>query len=94
MPTRSGRLEKRVQLAAPVQITSLEDPSASERTTAENISSLGIRVLAKRPRAPNERLMIKSLEGDSRTLVRVVYCQRLPDGRYGIGLQFQAASLN
>jgi hypothetical protein len=33
--------------------------------------------------------MIRSVDGDLRTLVRVVYCQRLPDGRFGIGLQFQ-----
>ena len=94
MPSRSGRLEKRVQLAAPVQISSPQDPSASERTTAENISSLGIRVLAQRPRKPNERLVIRSLEGNSRTFVRVVYCQRLLDGRYAIGLQFQGASFS
>ena len=94
MPSRSGRLEKRVQLAAPVQVSSPQDPSATEQTTAENISSLGIRVLAQRPRKPNERLMIRSLEGHFRSIVRVVYCQRLPDGRYGIGLQFQGASVS
>jgi hypothetical protein len=43
---------------------------------------------------PNEQLMIKSLDGDLRTLVRVVYCQRLPDGRFGLGLQFQGQAIN
>jgi hypothetical protein len=86
---RSGRLEKRTRLAIPVQISSLQDPTAPERTTTENISSLGIRVLMQRPRELNGRLLIKSLDGDLRALARVVYCQRLSDGRFGVGLQFQ-----
>jgi hypothetical protein len=42
----------------------------------------------------NERLMINSLAGDLRTLARVVYCQRLPDGRFGVGLQFQGLAVD
>jgi hypothetical protein len=89
MPAGSGRIEKRIRLAVPVQISSPLDPAATERTTTENVCSLGIRILAQRARDLNERLMINSLMGDLRTLARVVYCQRLPDGRFGIGLQFQ-----
>ena len=62
MPARSGRLEKRTRLALPVQISSLQYPTATEPTTTENVSSLGIRVLSQRPRVPDERLMIKSLD--------------------------------
>jgi hypothetical protein len=94
MPARSGRLEKRVQLAIPVKIFSPLDPAAAERTTTENVCSLGIRILTKRARDLNERLMINSLVGDLRTLARVVYCQRLPDGRFGVGLQFQGITVN
>ncbi len=94
MPARSGRLEKRIRLAVPVQISSLLDPAATERTTTENVCSLGIRILTQRARDLNERLMISSLVGDLRTLARVVYCQRLPDGRFGVGLQFQGQAVN
>jgi hypothetical protein len=94
MPARSGRLEKRVRLAVPVQISSPVDPAATERTTTENVCSLGIRIFTQRARDLNERLMINSLVGDLRTLARVVYCQRLPDGRFGVGLQFQGVSVN
>jgi hypothetical protein len=38
--------------------------------------------------------MIKSLVGDLRALARVVYCQRLPDGHFGVGLQFQDVAVN
>ena len=94
MPTRSGRLEKRTRVALPVQISSPKYPPATEPTTTENVSSLGIRVLTQRPRLPNERLMIQSVDGDLRTLVRVVYCERLSDGRFGIGLQFQGQAVD
>jgi hypothetical protein len=42
----------------------------------------------------DERLIIRSADGDLRSLVRVVYCQRLEDGRFGIGLQFQGQAVN
>ena len=86
---RSGRLEKRIQLSVPVQISSLYDPSTTERTTTENVCSLGMRLLTQKARELNERLMISSLVGDLRSLARVVYSPRLPDGRFGIGIQFQ-----
>ena len=94
MPARSGRLEKRIRLAVPVQIASLLDPAAAERTTTENVCSLGMRVLTERARQLNERLMISSLVGDLRALARVVYCQRLPNGRFCVGLQFQETAAN
>jgi len=94
MPVRSGRLEKRIRLAVPVQISSVLDPAATERTTTENVCSLGIRILTQRARDLNERLMISSVMGDMRTLARVVYCQRLPDGRFGVGLQFQGQAVD
>src|SRR5258708_22713627 len=94
MPVRSGRIEKRIRLAVPVQISSLLDPAATVRTTTENVCSLGVRVLTERAMDLNERLMIRSLGGDLRTLARVVYCQRLPDGRFGVGLQFQGQAVN
>jgi hypothetical protein len=89
MPARSGRLEKRIRLAVPLQISSVLDPAATERTTTENVCSLGIRILTQRARDLNEQLMISSIMGELRALARVVYCQRLPDGRFGVGLRFQ-----
>jgi hypothetical protein len=93
MPVRSGRLEKRIRLAVPLQISSVLDPATTERTTSENVCSLGMRVLTQRVREQNERLMVSSVMGNLRTLARVVYCQRLPDGRFAVGLQFQGISI-
>jgi hypothetical protein len=93
MPQGSGRLERRIRLEIPVEIHSLHNPSAEEQTTTENVCSLGVRVLTRGAKDLNERLMIHSLAGDLRTLARVVYCQRLPDGRFGVGLQFQSQAI-
>ncbi len=94
MPTRSGRLEKRTRLTVPVQISSLQDSTGAEQTTTENVCPSGIRVLTQRARELNGRVWVRSLDGDLRTLARVVYCQELPDGRFGIGLQFQGQAVN
>lgn len=94
MAVRSGRLEKRIQLSLPVQISSLHDPSSAEPTTTENVCSLGMRVLTQKAKELNERLMISSLVVDLRALARVVYCQRLPNGRYGVGIRLQGQSIN
>jgi hypothetical protein len=93
MPSGFGRLEKRIALAVPLQIASVLDPSVAERTTTENVCSIGMRVLTQRARDLNERLMITTIMGDLRTLARVVYCQRLPDGHFAVGLQFQGLSV-
>ena len=69
------------------------DPDAEERTTTENVCSLGIRVLTEHARQLDERLMIRSLKGNLRRLARVVYCQRLPDGHFAVGLQFQGGAV-
>jgi hypothetical protein len=94
MPMRSGRLEKRIRLAVPVEISSPRNAGEAERTTTENVSSVGIRILTQRARDSNERLIINSLMGDLRALARVVYCQRLPDGRFGVGLQLQGQPID
>jgi hypothetical protein len=94
MPAKSGRIEKRIRLTVPVEITSLQYTGANERTTTENVCSLGVRVLTENARELNERLMIKSLAGNLRVLARVVYCQRLPDGHFGVGLQFQGGAVS
>ena len=93
MPARSGRLEKRIRLAVAVEILSPQNPAAAERTTTENFCSLGMRILTQRARELNERIWIRSLDMDLRTLARVVYCQRLAEGRFAVGLQFQGVAV-
>ena len=94
MQVESGRLNKRVRLSVPVVISSPEDPQSSERTTTENVCPMGARLLTEHARGLNERLMIRSLVDDQWRLARVIYCQPLRNGRFGVGVEFENMSLN
>jgi hypothetical protein len=88
-----GRAEKRIRLSVPLEVSKLQYPNDAKTTVTENISSIGARILSWRPIEPNERLMIRFLELNLRTQARVVYCERLRHGQFGVGLQFQGLSV-
>lgn len=94
MLAQSGRVEKRLRLAVPVQISSVLDATLTEQTTTENVSSRGIRILTQRAMELKDRRWVKSIDGDLQTLAHVVYCQRLTEGCFGVGLQFQGETVN
>ncbi len=60
-----------------------------ESATTQNSSPHGLRLLAQRILEPNQRVVVTSLTANLRAHGRVVYCQRLGEGSYGIGLRFQ-----
>jgi hypothetical protein len=94
MSPTEERIEKRIHLSVPLELSKLQDPNGTERTLTENVCSIGARVLTRRAMEPNERLMVTFLELNLRTGARVVYCQRLPDGQFGLGLQFKGVSMS
>jgi hypothetical protein len=94
MSPHEGRIEKRVRLAVPLELSKLRDAGHTEHTITENVCSNGVRVTTRRAMEPSERLMVRSCEIELQTQVRVAYCQQLTDGRYGVGLQFQGLAFN
>lgn len=88
-----GRTEKRIRLSVPLELSKLQYPNDAERAVTENISPIGARVVSRRPMEPDERLMVRFLELSLQTQARVVYCQRLRHGQFGLGLQFQGMSI-
>jgi hypothetical protein len=93
MTTGTGRVEKRIHLETPMQISRAQSLGVSdliERATTENVSSSGVRVLTRRAFRPQERLLLKPLVGGEMPKpARVVYCQALAGDLFGVGLQFQ-----
>lgn len=91
--TQTGRVEKRIHLEVPMQISGLQEPGSknlTEKTTTENVSTHGVRVLTRSALPPQERLLVTSLSGNELSIpARVVYCQPLTDGVFGVGLQFE-----
>jgi hypothetical protein len=93
MAMRTGRVEKRMPRKMPVQISraqSLGLTKLIEKTTTENVSSRGVRVLTRRALQSQEWLLVTLLVGSEMPRsARVVYCQPLAGELFGVGLQFE-----
>jgi hypothetical protein len=91
----SGRTERRLPIVVVVRLAPCEPASINgeeERTYTDNISTRGARVFSRYPWQLGDTVRVTPLSGDS-ACGKVVYCQRLPDDRYSIGVKFQPSSL-
>jgi hypothetical protein len=86
-----GRMEKRLPIAIVVRLTQAQDQpvNGAELTCTDNVSAHGARVVSGRPWQPGEAAQVTSLKDEITICGKVVYCQKLPDDRYLIGLNFQ-----
>jgi len=71
----------------PVQLSSLDQPSSTEPTSTQNISSSGARVMTQRIWAPGSRLFI-SLSETASGLGRMWLLEVFLSSRFAIGLEF------
>jgi hypothetical protein len=86
-----GRMEKRLPIAIVVRLAHAEDQlvDGAELTYTDNVSAHGARVISRRAWQSGEVVMITSLKDETTIRGKVIYCQKLPDDRYCIGLNFQ-----
>jgi hypothetical protein len=63
-------------------------PILSEKVSITNISGHGARVMTRRHWQPNDHVVLMELTGDFHAYAEVIYCQRLPDEAYVVGLKF------
>ena len=82
-----GRKERRLLIMVAVRLQAVQsvDTDEEEQTYTDNISPLGARVFSRHPWQAGEVVKITSLHAGS-ICGQVVYCQKLPDDRYAIGL--------
>jgi hypothetical protein len=81
-----GRSEKRTPVELAVLISSLSESPFKERAFTENVSSHGLRAISKRMWPPGARLLV-SVDGEPILgAARVVYCQRLANKKFAVGL--------
>jgi hypothetical protein len=91
----SGRTERRLPIIVVVRLAPCEPAGSDgeeERTYTDNISTRGARLFSKYLWQSGETVRVTPLTGDS-ACGKVVYCQRLPDDRYSIGVKFQPSSV-
>ena len=70
-----------------VEICPLNDPFLKERTMTENVSAHGVRVLLQRMLQPLQEAVVTSPNEGVRARARVVYCQRVGEDSFAIGLE-------
>jgi len=87
MHIQTGRNEKRIARTVAVELSRLDASPPGETTFTENVSPYGARVWTKRRCQPEERVLLSSPETGLHTQARIVYCQRVSEGRFAVGLE-------
>lgn len=82
----TGRSARRIPKAIGVAARFFDGPSLLEGTFMENISIRGARIVTKTELQAGGLLEIH-FPSDVQFHSRVVYCQQLPDGKFGVGLE-------
>ncbi len=83
----NGRSEKRIARSVSVEVCLRDEPKLNERTLTENVSAHGARVLMEQKLQPGERVLVSSPKEGVRSQARIVYCQRVSESSFAIGLE-------
>jgi len=83
----ASRTEERGAITVPVCLIPPDDSPLSEVAHTENVSSRGARVIASRLWQTGKSALVRSTQGEFEWTAHVVYCERLPDGKFAVGLQ-------
>ncbi len=86
----SGRMERRLQIIVVLRLAKPDSAGTDgeEKTFTDNISAHGARVFSKHAWPLGDLVRLTPLNEDA-ACGKVIYCQQLPDNRYGIGVKFQ-----
>jgi hypothetical protein len=90
MAVPTGRSNKRIAKEVMVELALPNASRLKEAAIAQNVSARGMQVVTERLWRPGDRVLLSSPESDSRTQARVVYCQRLENNKYAVGLELLA----
>ena len=91
MQVPTGRFECRVAQAEAVELLHMgELPTEKHKATTENVSPLGARVITDSICNPGKPVLLNVPEDNLKLGARVVYCQRLEDGKFAVGLRLNA----
>jgi len=84
----TGRIERRLPIIVVVRLAPLASASSDgERTFTDNISPHGARIFSKQPWQAGDLVRVTPLHAAA-AFGEVVYCQKLPDDRFSVGVRF------
>jgi hypothetical protein len=82
-------MERRLPVIVVVRLSPAVSPATDEeKTFTDNISPHGARIFSTRAWQPGDAVRVTPLNEEA-AYAKVIYSQRLPDNRYGIGVKFQ-----
>jgi len=90
MALPSGRCDKRIRKEVVVELVRPDAPEPKEAAVVQNVSARGVRIATEQVWRPGDNVLLISPESGIRTQARVVYCQRLENNRFAVGLEFSA----
>jgi len=89
LPT--GRFERRIAKTEVVELLHVDESLiAKVEATTENVSPQGARVITDSICAPGKLVRLDALAEHLQLPARVVYCQRLGERKFAVGLQLDA----
>ena len=95
-PSLAGRMERRLPIIVVVSLTRAEhqntDTDKTEKTYTDNISLHGARFFSRTCWEPGDIVQVTPLKYDC-ACGKVIYCQRLADGRHAVGVNFQDGAI-
>lgn len=83
----AGRSQKRMQKEVVVELARPGAPKPLDTTIAQNVSDGGMRVVTEHVWRPGDVVLLSSPTDGFRTQARVVYCERLENMGFAVGLQ-------
>ena len=83
----NGRSEKRISRMVSVEVCLQDEPNLNEWLVTENVSAHGARVFMEQKLQPGQQVLISSPKEGVRSQGRIVYCQRVSQRRFAVGLE-------
>jgi len=88
MQLQTGRFERRMAKAEVIELLHLgESPTPKVEAITENVSPSGVRVITNSMCAPGELLRLGAPKDHLSLSARVVYCQRVEESKFAVGLE-------
>jgi len=70
-----------------VEVCLQDEPRLNERMLTENVSAHGARVLMEQKLQSGQQVLVNSPKEGVRTQARIIYCQRVSERRFAVGLE-------
>jgi hypothetical protein len=90
MTAPNGRSDRRITKEVAVELARPDALQLKEMAIARNVSARGMRVATEDVWLPGDPVLLSSPGSGFRTQARVVYCQRIENNRFAVGLELLA----